>query len=658
MAGAGAPAPPGGPPAGAGGGRLGRPDAILEPDVMGDLRDFVAGGGQPERAVELLSSGFLGLGASAAAVCGWAAELAPAPGGAGGVRGGSGAAAGAPGPPAKRPRASPGAAAAGPGPGVEEKLGEHLGRLVEERFTAESFAGVFTSGKGEPPAWLSALVEEPLGRRVIYRLANKHRSSLLLNFAVQLIVAQGHEREVGAVGGSVAGDLGVFLRLLGEVVARAAGPPAAAPAGGGGGRGGAEGGGPPAASALGAASEELCRMGCDSEHMYMLAQGVLAALDQRSSGGRGRAVVRVLAGALRDAAARTRGESTVGKLRPLSLPPGTDPTRDAAAAAAVAHIAGSDVVAAGDVLRLSRLYEPPAEGGGPPPPRAGGAALPDSLPRAGLPALELLTGPQFVRKLLRELFDPTRTLSGEHRAAVVRLLALASAARAEGGALALGGVAGAERALAGGVRLVEAAKAHSLSFAGGDEEPHADLGALDSPVAALGMLLWVEGHLHGLGLKAACLGLLREVAARQPLQCPDVLGVLGGALEALGSDDFDFSQALLGIAVDVLALGEVEGTLAFAATWFASGADRSQCRKLLLRFLEVAAPPYSERFAGALLDLMAQCHMTREAAASPEQRAWLADFAAACRRLGFGAPGGAPLPPGGERLLEALAGGA
>ena len=81
MAGAGAPAPPGGPPPGAGGGRLGRPDAILEPDVMGDLRDFVAGGGQPERAVELLSSGFLGLGASAAAVCGWAAELAPAPGG-------------------------------------------------------------------------------------------------------------------------------------------------------------------------------------------------------------------------------------------------------------------------------------------------------------------------------------------------------------------------------------------------------------------------------------------------------------------------------------------------------------------------------------------------------------------------------------------------
>ena len=137
-----------------------------------------------------------------------------------------------------------------------------------------------------------------------------------------------------------------------------------------------------------------------------------------------------------------------------------------------------------------------------------------------------------------------------------------------------------------------------------------------------------------------------------------MLGVLGGALEALGSDDFDFSQALLGIAVDVLALGEVEGTLAFTATWFASGADRSQCRKLLLRFLEVAAPPYSERFAGALLDLMAQCHMTREAAASPEQRAWLADFAAACRRLGFGAPGGAPLPPGGERLLEALAGGA
>ena len=260
-----------------------------------------------------------------------------------------------------------------------------------------------------------------------------------------------------------------------------------------------------------------------------------------------------------------------------------------------------------------------------------------------------------MRKLLCELFVPTRTLSGEHQAAVVHLLALASAARAEGEELALGGVARAERDLAGGIRLVEAAKAHSLAFTGGEEGAHADLKALDCPVAALGVLLWVESHMHGLGLKAACLGLLREIATRQPLQRTDVLGVIEAALATLSSSDLDFSHALLGLAVEVLTLGEVAGALTFIRRWFASGADRSQGRKLLLRVLEVAAPPYSAPFARALLKLMVQCGMTRDAGGSPKQRTWLADFAAACRAAGPAAGGG--FAPEADGLLRNLAGG-
>ena len=52
------------------------------------------------------------------------------------------------------------------------------------------------------------------GRQLIYALSAKHHNCLLLNYAIQKILRQGHEDEVASIGSSLASYFGVFHRLL------------------------------------------------------------------------------------------------------------------------------------------------------------------------------------------------------------------------------------------------------------------------------------------------------------------------------------------------------------------------------------------------------------------------------------------------------------
>ena len=52
------------------------------------------------------------------------------------------------------------------------------------------------------------------GRQLIYNLSQKHRNSLVLNYAIQRILQAGHEEEVANVGSSLASYFSVFHRLL------------------------------------------------------------------------------------------------------------------------------------------------------------------------------------------------------------------------------------------------------------------------------------------------------------------------------------------------------------------------------------------------------------------------------------------------------------
>ena len=52
------------------------------------------------------------------------------------------------------------------------------------------------------------------GRQLIYSLSQKHRNSLVLNYAIQRILQAGHEDEVANLGSSLASYFSVFHRLL------------------------------------------------------------------------------------------------------------------------------------------------------------------------------------------------------------------------------------------------------------------------------------------------------------------------------------------------------------------------------------------------------------------------------------------------------------
>ncbi len=52
------------------------------------------------------------------------------------------------------------------------------------------------------------------GRQLVYSLSQKHRNSLVLNYAIQRILQTGHEEEVASIGSSLASYFSVFHRLL------------------------------------------------------------------------------------------------------------------------------------------------------------------------------------------------------------------------------------------------------------------------------------------------------------------------------------------------------------------------------------------------------------------------------------------------------------
>lgn len=72
-----------------------------------------------------------------------------------------------------------------------------LQELIKERFDPTKFLSVFKQGH---PAWLNQLIQHQHSRKMIYELSAANKNSLLLNYAIQRILKQGHEDEVAQVG--------------------------------------------------------------------------------------------------------------------------------------------------------------------------------------------------------------------------------------------------------------------------------------------------------------------------------------------------------------------------------------------------------------------------------------------------------------------------
>lgn len=57
-------------------------------------------------------------------------------------------------------------------------------------------------------------MQDPFGRQLVYDLSSRHRTCLLLNFAIQRILSLGKEKEVAEVGGPLTGFFDVFSRIF------------------------------------------------------------------------------------------------------------------------------------------------------------------------------------------------------------------------------------------------------------------------------------------------------------------------------------------------------------------------------------------------------------------------------------------------------------
>ena len=73
-----------------------------------------------------------------------------------------------------------------------------LQEVIKSRFDAEQLDSVLRS-KEHTPSWVGGLTSDKIGRQLIYDLSGFHKNSLMLNFAVQKILADGHDQEVRTV---------------------------------------------------------------------------------------------------------------------------------------------------------------------------------------------------------------------------------------------------------------------------------------------------------------------------------------------------------------------------------------------------------------------------------------------------------------------------
>ncbi|PRW60315.1 Negative elongation factor D [Chlorella sorokiniana] len=557
--------------------QLRQPDAVMEPGIMDRLREYVMANGHPQAAVEYLTDSYVGY-----------AQMASL-----------------------------------------------------ERFDPQLFATVFTSGGSGAPQWLNGLIAEPEGRQLVYELAGRYKNSLLLNFAIHKILMQpGREKEVAAVGGSLAGYFGVFHRLMAAKLREAA---AAADE--------------RALETLARGLKEDC---CASQHTYVHAQQVLCELVKHPHGAR----FRRLAQELEAHAAALHGP-VVWKMRQWFAEPG-QPESHYAVAALLSDILASSASGAppaSEMAKLHRFYWP-------------------QEPGQDIPPIAFLRHPRIIEVLLANLFSPSRQLQPEAVHAYSGLLALAAAAddqRPNGPADGLAAAAAADGAGSSGEEAAQQQQQQQQGGGGGQldlaavpatraaleaaaelaqrvmqdqkstqEDMETAAAVLEYPVCAAGLLRALGTQLsrpdywqtaYHLLKSPPFLTLLSLMVPRQPALHTDLLQLLGRALTAMGNTNHDMAKGFLSIAVQLVSAGRVFEVLRWAEEWKAR-ADPSLVRHLVFGILEVSAPPYSPEFAGSMLRIMMAAGIRRQRLSARDWgiKALLDEFSAACAQVQFKPP--------------------
>ena len=667
-------------------------DAVMEPGVMDSLRTYVASGGKPEAAIELLSENYRGYAQMSSLVCGWlelteenepsahkhagrAAEFSPlSPVAQLKDRGGDASAAATPryygdeddtpqgGTTAPRvdttPPGSGFAAGVGAGAAVAEALEGWRGRVRRdeifflELLIRKTFDPRLVDAVKGRPTWLTQLLHSDRGRGVLFSLAEKHPNCLLITVAIQHAWQHGHADEVKALGPAAASYFSIFHELLADHFRDliSAGDDEAR-----------------LAEATGAIRTACCQ----SLATYLFAQMMLADLANGGDAGLGsaqatqsRAFATRVSQELRAAAAAAHGASVVRRIAPLLAASDAD--------AAAATVVGDLLQAADDFKRrrgtglaafppetlrkLRAMYlDDDEESAAAPSGSLAAARLPEAPERSNekasseKPSTAPLQSPELLRALLDEAFrwdpnaDPAR--NAEARARCFDLIARATCDDDEFGETR-GKLAAVFDWCVGTTRGVPLAL---------EEGSSPFLETVRHPVPAAGALAWVKSamgnpehykQVHAAANTAAYLHIVSETCKAHPRLRLEALETVTAAISAMGKGANEQTHlATLDVAVELVEHGLVLPALRAASEKWRRVVDPSHLRYFAGEVLEVAGPPYSGAFAAAALELL------RAANASGGMTRACDEFVEQCRRQ---RARGALQPPLNEDLDEVL----
>ena len=575
-----------------------------------------------------------------------------------------------------------------------------LRKLVLERFDPHKFSGIFSAGGSGAPEWLNSLVSDREGRGLIYDLSSRYQTSLLLNFAMQKIVMQpGRDAEAAAVGVSLVGYFGVYHRLLGVRLRQAAAAKdeatlqqiskqlceGAAQS----------------QHAYVHAQQMLRELARDpsqpwaprfiriAQELEASVQGPVpwkmhrwfepeAAIPANSSDDDlSKEKVAIDDDEQMQQAEPEGQQEKIHKdketLNSSTTLAGTNSEVGSIAAWLVADILAStssgSPAATSDVIKLYRLYCPQSV---PPPSSTGGTFIKKEItPPPGsiettAPPTSLLRHPRLIEALLHVVFSPGKQLLIEAQMAFVSLLALAVAAvddyvekideegeNKEKTSSSFFGISPLNQPAVVSVResLITAAELAHKAFRDeilSEDERQRGEDAIKEPCCAAGILSMLRSRLNSheywetayhIHKEPPFLPLLISIVKYQPQLHIEILPFISSALSAMGNSPAgpDVAQALFKAAVELVVAGRVEYVLEWAEKWARNAADAALVRHLFFGLLEIAAPPYSPRFAGSMVRLGALGGALRQKMGSREwttRVALLSEFAAACAAPG------------------------
>ena len=664
-------------------------DAVMEPGVMDSLRTYVASGGKPAAAIELLSENYRGYAQMSSLVCGWlelteetepsahkhaqarAAQFSPlSPVAQLKDRGGDASAAATPryygdeddtpqgGTTAPRIDATPPGsgfgAGGGAGPGaVAEALEGWRGRVRRdetfflEQLIRRTFDPRLVDAVTGRPTWLTQLLHSDRGRGVLFSLAEKHPDCLLITVAIQHAWQHGHADEVKALGPAAASYFSIFHELLADHFRDLIGA------------GDDE-------ARLAEATGAIRTACCQSLATYLFAQMMLVDLANGGDAGLGvaqaaqsRAFATRVSQELRAAAAAAQGAGVVRRVAPLLAASDAD--------AAATAVVGDLLQAADDFkrrrgtglaafppetlrkLRDAYLGDEEQSAGAD---VAGADQVAARLPavsRADTPSTAPLRSPELLRALFDEAFrwdptaDPARNATA--RARCFDLIATATCGADEFGETRAN-LAAVFEWCAGTTRGVPLAL---------EEGSSPFLETVRHPVPAAGALAWVKSamgnpehykQVHAAANTAAYLHVVSEICKAHPRLRVEALETVSAAIGAMGKGANEQTHlATLDVAVELVEHGLVLPALRAASEKWRRVVDPSHLRYFAGEVLEVAGPPYSGAFAAAALELL------RAANASGGMTRACDEFVEQCRRQ---RARGALQPPLNEDLDEVL----